>query len=59
MFIIILLNILKKFDYNINIYNLAKFLKALMFELNKIQTLEQEEEKKKLEELSKFLKEKK
>lgn len=46
MFIIILLNILKKFDYNINIYNLAKFLKALMFELNKIQTLEQEEEKK-------------
>ncbi len=59
MFIIILLNTLKRFDYTINTDNLIKFLKALMFELKKIQTLEKEEENRKIEELFRFLKEKK
>ncbi|WP_323591063.1 hypothetical protein [Aliarcobacter butzleri] len=44
MFIIILLEVLKKFNFTIDIYNLDEFIKTLKFQLHKNQVLEQEEE---------------
>ncbi len=44
MFIIILLEVLKKFNFTINIYNLDQFIKTLKSQLHKNQVLEQDEE---------------
>ena len=44
MFIIILLDVLKKFNFTIDIYNLDEFIKTLKFQLYKNQVLEQNEE---------------
>jgi hypothetical protein len=44
MFIIILLEILKKFNFTIDIYNLDEFIKTLKSQLHKNQVLEQDEE---------------
>ena len=44
MFIIILLEILKKFNFTIDIYNLDQFIKTLKSQLHKNQVLEQDEE---------------
>ena len=44
MFIIILLDVLKKFNFTIDIYNLDEFIKTLKFQLYKNQVLEQDEE---------------
>lgn len=44
MFIIILLEVLKKFNFTIDIYNLDEFIKTLKFQLHKNQVLEQDEE---------------
>ena len=44
MFIIILLEVLKKFNFTIDIYNLDEFIKTLKFQLYKNQVLEQDEE---------------
>ena len=46
MFIIILLEILKKFNFTIDIYNLDEFIKTLKSQLHKNQVLEQDEEEK-------------
>ena len=48
MFIIILLDILKKFNFTIDIYNLDEFIKTLKSQLHKNQVLEQVEEEKML-----------
>lgn len=48
MFIIILLEVLRKFNFTIDIYNLDEFIKTLKFQLHKNQILEQDEEKKML-----------
>ena len=56
MFIIILLNVLKKFNYTVDTDNLTNFIKALKFELNKIQTLENEEESKRLDDFFELIK---
>ena len=52
MFIIILLEVLKKFNFTIDIYNLDQFIKTLKSQLHKNQILEQDEEERML---SKFL----
>lgn len=48
MFIIILLDVLKKFNFTIDIYNLDEFIKILKSQLHKNQLLEQIEEEKML-----------
>ena len=48
MFIIILLDVLKKFNFTIDIYNLDEFIKTLKSQLHKNQLLEQVEEEKML-----------
>lgn len=52
MFIIILLEVLRKFNFTIDIYNLNQFIKTLKSQLHKNQLLEQDEEDKML---AKFL----
>lgn len=52
MFIIILLEVLKKFNFAIDIYNLDQFIKTLKSQLHKNQVLEQDEESRML---AKFL----
>ena len=44
MFIIILLEVLRKFNFTIDIHNLDEFIKTLKFQLYKNQVLEQDEE---------------
>ena len=44
MFIIILLEVLRKFNFTIDIYNLDQFIKTLKSQLHKNQVLEQDEE---------------
>ena len=44
MFIIILLEVLRKFNFTIDIYNLDEFIKTLKSQLHKNQILEQDEE---------------
>ncbi len=44
MFIIILLEVLKKFNFTIDIHNLDQFIKTLKSQLHKNQILEQDEE---------------
>lgn len=44
MFIIILLEVLKKFNFTIDIHNLDEFIKTLKSQLLKNQVLEQDEE---------------
>ncbi len=44
MFIIILLEVLRKFNFTIDIYNLEEFIKTLKAQLYKNQVLEQDEE---------------
>ena len=46
MFIIILLEVLRKFNFTIDIYNLDQFIKTLKSQLYKNQVLEQDEEEK-------------
>ena len=58
MFIIILLDVLKKFNFTIDIYNLDEFIKTLKFQLYKNQVLEQNEEDKRLLEFSELIKKK-
>ena len=48
MFMIILLEVLKKFNFTIDIYNLDQFIKTLKSQLHKNQVLEQVEEEKML-----------
>jgi hypothetical protein len=48
MFIIILLEVLKKFNFTIDIYNLDQYIKILKTQLYKNQVLEQDEEEKML-----------
>ena len=48
MFIIILLEVLRKFNFTIDIYNLDQFIKTLKSQLYKNQVLEQDEEEKML-----------
>ena len=48
MFIIILLEVLKKFNFTIDIYNLDQFIKTLKSQLHKNQVLEQDEEERML-----------
>jgi hypothetical protein len=48
MFIIILLEVLRKFNFTIDIYNLDQFIKTLKSQLHKNQVLEQDEEEKML-----------
>ena len=48
MFIIILLEVLKKFNFTIDIYNLDEFIKTLKSQLHKNQVLEQDEEERML-----------
>ena len=48
MFIIILLDVLRKFNFTIDIYNLDEFIKTLKSQLHKNQVLEQVEEEKML-----------
>ena len=52
MFMIILLEVLRKFNFTIDIYNLDQFIKTLKSQLYKNQVLEQDEEEKML---AKFL----
>ena len=52
MFIIILLEVLRKFNFTIDIYNMDEFIKTLKSQLHKNQILEQDEEEKML---AKFL----
>ena len=58
MFIIILLEVLRKFNFTIDIYNLDEFIKTLKFQLYKNQVLEQNEEDKRLLEFSELIKNK-
>ena len=58
MFIIILLEVLKRFNFTIDIYNLDEFIKTLKFQLHKNQVLEQNEEDKRLLEFSELIKKK-
>ncbi len=58
MFIIILLEVLRKFNFTIDIYNLDEFIKTLKFQLYKNQVLEQSEEDKRLLEFSELIKKK-
>ena len=58
MFIIILLDVLKKFNFTIDIYNLDEFIKTLKSQLHKNQVLEQNEEDKRLLEFSELIKKK-
>ncbi len=44
MFMIILLEVLRKFNFTIDIYNLDQFIKTLKSQLHKNQVLEQDEE---------------
>jgi hypothetical protein len=44
MFIIILLEVLRKFNFTIDIHNLDEFIKTLKSQLHKNQVLEQDEE---------------
>ena len=48
MFIIILLDVLRKFNFTIDIYNLDEFIKTLKSQLHKNQVLKQVEEEKML-----------
>ena len=59
MFIIILLEVLKKFNFTIDIYNLDQFIKTLKSQLHKNQVLEQNEEDKRLLEFFEFINKKK
>ena len=52
MFIIILLEVLRKFNFTIDIHNLDEFIKTLKSQLHKNQILEQDEESRML---AKFL----
>lgn len=52
MFIIILLEVLRKFNFTIDIHNLDEFIKTLKSQLHKNQVLEQDEEERML---AKFL----
>ena len=52
MFIIILLEVLRKFNFTIDIYNMDEFIKTLKSQLHKNQVLEQDEEERML---AKFL----
>lgn len=58
MFIIILLEVLRKFNFTIDIYNLDEFIKTLKFKLYQNQVLEQNEEDKRLLEFSEIIKKK-
>ena len=58
MFIIILLEVRRKFNFTIDIYNLDEFIKTLKFQLYKNQVLEQNEEDKRLLEFSELIKKK-
>ena len=58
MFIIILLEVLRKFNFTIDIYNLDEFIKTLKSQLHKNQVLEQNEEDKRLLEFSELIKKK-
>ena len=58
MFIIILLEVLRKFNFRIDIYNLDQFIKTLKSQLYKNQVLEQNEEDKRLLEFSELIKKK-
>ena len=58
MFIIILLEVLRKFNFTIDIYNLDEFIKTLKFQLYKNQVLEQNEEDKRLLEFFELIKKK-
>ena len=58
MFIIILLEVLRKFNFTIDIYNLDEFIETLKFQLYKNQVLEQNEEDKRLLEFSELIKKK-
>ena len=58
MFIIILLEVLRKFNFTIDIYNLDEFIKTLKFQLYINQVLEQNEEDKRLLEFSELIKKK-
>ena len=44
MFIIILLEVLRKFNFIIDIHNMDEFIKTLKYQLHKNQVLEQDEE---------------
>ncbi len=44
MFIIILLEVLRKFNFTIDIHNMDEFIKTLKSQLHKNQVLEQDEE---------------
>lgn len=46
MFIIILLEVLRKFNFTIDIHNMDEFIKTLKSQLHKNQVLEQDEEAK-------------
>ena len=52
MFIIILLEVLRKFNFTIDIHNMDEFIKTLKSQLHKNQVLEQDEESRML---AKFL----
>lgn len=56
MFILILLQVLKKFNSTIDIHNLDEFIKTLKSQLHKNQVLEQNEEDKRLLEFFEFIK---
>ena len=58
MFIIILLEVLKKFNSTIDIYNLDEFIKTLKFKLYTNQVFEQNEEEKRLLEFFELIKKK-
>lgn len=55
MFILILLQVLKKFNSTIDIHNLDEFIKTLKSQLHKNQVLEQNEEDKRLLEFFEFI----
>ena len=55
MFIIILLEVLRKFNFTIDIHNLDEFIKTLKSQLHKNQVLEQNEEDKRLLEFFEFI----
>ena len=58
MFIIILLEVLRKFNFTIDIYNLDEFIKTLKFKLYTNQVFEQNEEEKRLLEFFELIKKK-
>lgn len=58
MFIIILLEVLRKFNFTIDIYNLDEFIKTLKSQLYKNQVLEQDEEARILAKFFEYIKKK-